>query len=456
MAKCQPGGLVIAGGGSGSGKTAAAIGLIAALNAMGISVQPAKAGPDFLDAAWLAKASCRQCPNLDLWMAPEPARIMDIVRQFVASRDFLLVEGAMGIYDGVSGAEASTANLAGLLGLPVLLLLNCKGMGQTAAALASGVLDWHSRPRFCGIVCTHTGSKKHEQILKATLEPVCHKAGIPFLGCLPAKNAPAIPSRHLGLVQACEMDLNLKKAGEWFAENVNINQLLQNSVCVSIPVSGTCDNSHNLYCPAPVIGIARDKAFSFCYADLPGLLESLGASVVYFSPLKDKSPPKCDALYFPGGYPELYAGRLSANRSMLTALSELSHAGMPIYGECGGYMYLLQTLEDADGQNWPMAGLLPGKTKMGKRLAALGYRAAKARFLDGKLVYGHEFHYAMAEGESAPPLWEVMDADGNMLGKSGQSHGGTAGSWLHLYPQGSRDFWRKYVNLAKRWSKRHA
>lgn len=460
MSTCHISGLVLAGTASNTGKTTVAIALAAALKARGISVQPAKAGPDYLDAAWLAKAAGRACPNLDIWMARDSSAISSILGRFARSGDFVLAEGAMGLYDGDANGRASTAALAESLGLPVLLLLNAKGMGQSVAAMASGFLGWCApgiakKPHFCGIICVRTGSPRHEKILAKALEPVCREYGVPFLGCLPVKDAPCIPSRHLGLTQSCEMDIDEAKAGEWLASHVDVDLLLCQTAKHAMPIKPAVP-ARRRASAGPVTAIARDAAFAFCYADLPLLLEELGAYVVYFSPLHDNALPKCDAIYFPGGYPELYARELEKNGAMLVALREMAADGMPIYGECGGYIYLMDRVYDTEGRPSQMAGLLRGEARLDKCLAALGYRAAKSLWLGSGLVYGHEFHYAKAAGESGEPLWRLSDAVGSDLGTAGQRKGNVAGSWVHLYPFGSHAFWREWVDLARRWRKGNA
>ncbi len=193
------------------------------------------------------------------------------------------------------------------------------------------------------------------------------------------------------------------------------------------------------------VGIAHDAAFRFCYADLPALLQELGAEPHFFSPMSDTAPPHCDALYFPGGYPELYARELSANTSMLTALRALAQQGVLMYGECGGFIYMMRELVDHDGGRWPMAGLLPLSCRMGPRWAALGYRLCEGKYR------GHEFHYGqIGNATEHIPLWQsVRDGSGNELGPQGCRVGNISGSWVHLAPEGARPFWRAWLDLAR-------
>lgn len=445
--------LLLAGTASSAGKTTAAIGLIAALKASGIDVQPAKAGPDFLDAGWLSQAADRPCLNLDVWMAANASDISKLLGNYARPGDFLVVEGAMGLYDGDEQGQTSSAYLACLLNLPIVLILNAKGLGQSAAAIADGFLHYQPEtlpapPKFCGIICSNVAGERHARILREALAPICRKYGVIFLGCLPQKNAPQIPSRHLGLVQAQEKNLDYAACGAWFAEYVNLEHLLGLRRDFTLPEPEILPQ---LPGNAPVIAIARDQAFAFLYADLPLLLHKLGAKTVFFSPLADAEPPDCDGVYLPGGYPELFAQQLASNMAMSNSLRKLASRGIPIYGECGGYLYLGQSLTDLVGERWPMLGLLPFTATMGKRLAALGYRKGyNASWLGERPVLGHEFHYARECKANAMPLWQLHNARGENVGASGASSGNVLGSFLHLYPLGSRIFWEKWLQLVIR------
>lgn len=278
-------------------------------------------------------------------------------------------------------------------------------------------------------------------MLTNALRPVCANLGVPLLGMLPTSGAPSLASRHLGLVQACEKELDLDAFGRWFSEHVDMVGIWRRSGRLLPRI------------PAPLpphtvtVAIARDEAFGFCYADLPLMLAELGAKVVYFSPLRDATPPPCDGIYIPGGYPELYGERLSSNGSMLAAVRSLGQAGMPIYGECGGYMYLLEYLVDGEGRRWPMAGLLPGGSTLGRRFAALGYRTATGGWLKG-IAHGHEFHYARG-GAGMQPLWALADSRGEPVTSHSDRRGNVFGSWVHLYPEGSGTFWVQWLELVR-------
>ena len=488
MKRAFPPGLLVAAPASSAGKTVATLGLIRALRGAGLEVRAAKTGPDFIDTAFLAEASGAPAANLDAGRcAPGrkrrprklPGGLERLRRRLLSPQDgrkpdIWVVEGAMGLYDGGPDGSGGAAELAALLDLPVLLLLNVRGMGQSVAALAEGFLRHKTRagrPRFLGLICTQSGGAGHEKLLREALAPVLRKEKLPLLGFLPRADAPKIPSRHLGLVEAAEAlaELDLDGLGRWFAAHCDVAGVLR--ALAVLPPQTASEHSrppsadffpsrrHRPKSPGPRIGIARDAAFSFCYADLPALLTELGAEPVFFSPLADAAPPEgCAGLYFPGGYPELHAEALAANAPMLAALRELAGRGLSVYGECGGYIYLMRELE-LDGRHHKLAGLLPLACRMGERLAALGYREATPfpGWLPEEktpiLVRGHEFHYARLNSPELPPacapLWRVTDAAGNLRPPEGCRVGRVAGSWLHLYPEGSRRFWKAWLTLTR-------
>ena len=496
-------GLIVGGTGSNAGKTVTTLALLCALRARGLRVQAAKSGPDFIDAAFHAALTGAPAANLDVWMCREarpdsgkrPLRRIPqgLARVFARmhgpgadgrNADLLLVEGAMGLYDGGTGGAGSTAQLAVLLGLPVLLALNVHGLGQSVAALAEGFLRhrpaWTAdagHPAFVGMICTHVGGEKHKEILRQALAPLTAQTGVPLLGLLPRDGAPQLESRHLGLVEARESlpGLDHESLAAWLETHCDVRALLQ---ALGAPQSGLPASPLRADAPPvrffaprvrsgkaarrPRLGVAWDAAFSFCYADLPALLRELGAELCFFSPLRDAAPPSaCDGLYFPGGYPELHASALAANTSIRAALRTLAERGLPIYGESGGYIYLMRALRQ-DGRDYPMSGLLPLTCLLGGQRAALGYRAARA--LPGwpaactpgqsgtattLRARGHEFHYGRLEGRELPagcaPLWQLSDSKGAVLGPEGCRLGSVAGSWLHLYPEGARRFWRAWL-----------
>ena len=538
MPKPQPSipGLVIGGTGSNAGKTTFTLSLLCALHARGLMARAAKTGPDYIDAAFHAALTGQPAANLDTWMcreaAPSPAeyplpagripkglgRVFERMSASCSQHgdaddakagtnssarpDLLVVEGAMGLFDGGHRGAGSTAHLASLLGLPVLLVLNAGGMGQSIAALAEGFL--HHRPawagglpvRFLGMVCTHVGSARHADLLRQSLTPLAKSARVPLLGLLPRQGAPELPSRHLGLVEAREAlpAVDRQALTQWVEQHCDLNRMLKLAgvqtsqraidavksgasmpeVARQARLSEAHEPPSDRFFPLsdaqtqhpprpqrkrrPVVGLAWDEAFSFCYADLPAVLHELGARIVAFSPLRDAAPPAgWSGQSSPGRSPELHASRLAADTAMHAALHGLAARGMPMYGECGGYIYLMQSVQVA-GQSHAMSGLLPRNCALGASKAALGYRAAQAApdwpALNQSAtrplwVRGHEFHYAQEEEIPLPspcrPLWKLYDSQGRFLRDEGCRLGSVAGSWLHCYPEGSRRFWRAWL-----------
>jgi cobyrinic acid a,c-diamide synthase len=445
--------------------------LLRALGDRGFVAAAGKAGPDYIDPAFHAAVTGRPAASLDLWMcAAEPgddgiAGLRRIASRLARGADILVVEGAMGLYDGAHRGVGSTAQVARALGLPVLLLLDAGGCGQSVAAMAEGFLRFRQEgggegPEFLGIVCTHVGGRRHVRLLADALRHLEGEA--PMLGALPREGAPRLPSRHLGLVEARQVfpHLDQNRMKEWLENGVDVDRLLdllglppRRETGPAVPVSSVERNTG----ADLTVAIARDEAFSFCYGDLPTLLRELGADVVFFSPLHDAAIPPCHGILLPGGYPEECAEALGGNASMIAAMGEAAARGVPVYGECGGYVYLMESLRYR-GRDHPMAGLLPGRCVIGEERAALGYRSGTLlwRMVPGDgapvRVRGHEFHYGRLEGSSMPsrgdPLWELEASDGEDLGPDGCRIGTVAGSWLHLYPEGSRPFWRAWLAFA--------
>ena len=410
-------GVIIAAPASGSGKTTIAAGLVRALRRQGHAVQPYKAGPDYIDAGFLAAAAGRPCRNLDPWsMRPETlAGALD------ADAEFAVVEGVMGLFDGAEGGGGSTADLAALTGWPVVLAVDCAGQGQSVAALLEGFARHRGDIDVAGAVLNRVAGDRHEALLR-------ERAGAaPILAVLPRKPALALPSRHLGLVQAGEhpaLEVWLERAAD----------LVPTAAFPFGPLRMAAARKANgtpLPPPCQRIAVARDEAFAFAYEHVLTGWRRAGAEIAFFSPLADEAPDG-DAVFLPGGYPELHAGPIAAAAGFLGALRR--HEG-PVYGECGGYMVLGEGLIDADGRRHAMAGLLPLETSFAGPVRRLGYRrlAAQGGFPLGRTFRGHEFHYARVLREGpGEPLFEAADALGRLLGPAGLVHGRIAGSFMHL------------------------
>lgn len=455
---------MIAGTRSGCGKTTLTLCLLAALSRRGLAVRTCKAGPDFIDPTHHAALTGRPSYNVDTWMGERGGarRVRARMRREARGADMLLAEGVMGLYDGARGmgGPGSTAHAARLLGLPVLLVADARGMGQSAAALAAGFVRQKPRLPFAGVVCAHVGSEAHQSMLREAFAGAFGVKGPPLLGLLPRQGLPELPSRHLGLLMAHEHvwdEARRQAMADWCETHLDMETLLRRCRRAVPEAAGEdAEEEARRFAPSmsvrPRIAVARDEAFCFLYPDMPDVLEEEGAETVFFSPLRDGGlPPGCAALYLPGGYPELHAERLAANASMREALRMFVAGGGRVYGECGGYMYLMESLE-IEGRRHTMCGCLPLRCRVESARAALGYREvipAPGSPFAGKTPRagrGHEFHYARLTEETAlPPLWRVRDRHGRELPPEGVILGGIAASWTHLYPEGARALLRGFI-----------
>ncbi|MBI4968352.1 MAG: cobyrinate a,c-diamide synthase [Rhodospirillales bacterium] len=432
-------GLILAAPSTGSGKTTVTLGLLAALRRQGMRVASAKVGPDYIDPAFHARASGRPCLNLDGW-AMRPATLAGLAGEAAAQADLLIVEGVMGLFDGArvtEGPDGSTADLAGRLSWPVVLVIDAGGLAGSAAAILKGFAGFEAKVRVVGVIFNRVGGAEHTAILADACRRAC--PDIAILGGLPRQADLELPSRHLGLVQAVEhadLERMLARAADWIAAHLDLERL------VGLAKPGPTRASSSIVAIPPLgqrIALARDEAFAFAY---PALLEGwrrAGAEIHPFSPLADQAPDAgADAVYLPGGYPELQAARLAGNRRFLDGLRERVQAGAAILGECGGYMVLGQSLIDAEGQAQPMAGLLPLVASFAQRKLHLGYRQAVLATdtplgARGMGFRGHEFHYATILEEGAgTPLFAASDAAGRPKGDAGRMMGRVMGSFIHL------------------------
>ena len=428
-------GLVIAATQSSSGKTLVTLGLIRALTRRGLTVASFKVGPDYIDPAFHLAAGAVRCPNLDSWamQLPTLARLAEAAAHDV---DLVVGEGVMGLFDGGPEGRGSTADVASLLGLPVVLTVDAKGMGQSVAALAAGFAEFRDDVDVTGVICNRTGGPRHDQLLAEALD-----ARLPGLrlGALPLDGRLKLPSRHLGLVQARERDLEplIEQAGHLVEAYLDLDRIEGLAAPMALAAFGP--PGPILPPPGQRIALADDEAFAFVYAAVVEGWRRAGASIHPFSPLADEAPDRAaDAVILPGGYPELHAGRLAAAATFRAGVRAAAERGAVVYGECGGFMVLGEALVDADGERHPMLGLLPSATSFAERRLHLGYRRLRLRapgFLGepGALYRGHEFHYArLIEPGDAPALFDAADAAGRPLGPAGARRHNVAGSFMHL------------------------
>jgi cobyrinic acid a,c-diamide synthase len=427
-------GLLISAPASGTGKTTLTLGLLAALRAEGVCVQPFKNGPDYIDPAFHAAASGRASVNLDGW-AMGKAMIAGLIHAG-ADADLVIAEGSMGLFDGVAlpGAHGTgaSADLAALTGWPVVLVLDVSGQAQSAGAVALGFARMRPEVQIAGVVANRVASPRHEAMVREGLEA----AGIACLGCLPRNPEIELPERHLGLVQAEENpDLAriLDAAGAFIARHLDLNAIRAAAGPTRLPITPPL----RITPPGQRIALARDAAFSFVYPHQLQGWRAAGAEILPFSPLDDESPdPNADCCWLPGGYPELHAGVLAAAtrfRSGLRAFAETR----PVHGECGGYMAMGTGLVTADGSRHEMAGLLGLETSFAKRRMHLGYRRATLTAPmpgqpTGARLMGHEFHYASILAQPDAALAEVTDATGAAVAETGSRRGRASGTFFHL------------------------
>ena len=412
-------GIILSAPSSASGKTTITLGLLRALKIAGIPVRSAKSGPDYIDPRFHAAASGAECFNLDAWaMSP------DSIRMLASGALPLIIEGAMGLFDGaLPDGKGSTADLARILGLPIVLVLDVASQAQSVAAVALGFSQLAPDIKIAGLILNKVASPRHNRMLCTALEPL----GIPILGSVYRQTDLETPSRHLGLVQAQELEQLenfLDTTANMVSEAVDINQLLSLMSNINQPSS----IPKLLPPPAQSIAIAKDAAFSFSYPHLLREWHNMGAEISFFSPLENQAPKLADLIFLPGGYPELHAEKLANadifKKAMKSALS--------VYGECGGYMAMGEGLVDAYGTRHEMLGLLSLETSFANRKLNLGYRNLTPKRLWSIPLTGHEFHYATTLRANGDSLFQATDAEGLQLPNMGLVNGTASGSFAHI------------------------
>jgi cobyrinic acid a,c-diamide synthase len=428
-------GLIVAAPQSGAGKTTVTLALLAALKRWGVAVRAAKAGPDYIDPAFHAAVTGTRGFNLDTWAMP-PSLLDALLAESIRDCEILVIEGVMGLFDGVParrGRTGAAADLAVRYGLPVLLVLDVSAQAQSAAAVLRGFSSHDPNVHIRGVVLNRVGSDRHRLLVTEAISEL----GVPVAGSLPRDGKIQLPERHLGLVQAAEYD-DLPRRLDLLADLAEQCFDLDTIIACAAPVAPTMATARAMPPPGQRIALASDAAFTFVYAHLLDNWRKAGAEIFPFSPLADEAPPaSCDVCWLPGGYPELHAGALAAAEHFRRGLVRFAET-RPVHGECGGYMVLGEGLEDADGIRHAMTGLLGHATSFAKRELHLGYR--EARFIAnnpvapaGTVVRGHEFHYAtVLAAENDAPLVELKDAQGRPIGADGARRGLVTGTFFHV------------------------
>ena len=443
--------VVIAGERSGSGKSTITIGILAALKARGLEPQPFKVGPDFLDPMHHTMATGKRSRNLDTWMfAPQ---VQELFTKAAGRSKISVIEGVMGLYDGADGCreEGSTAHLAKVLKAPVVLVIDAHATSRSAGAIACGFQAYDPDVKIAGVIFNRVSGRRHLDMLEASLR------GIPCLGGIPRQESMALESRHLGLVPASENP----DAGRYHRMREAVEANLDLDLLVQIATE-----TQPLPAPQPEreeamervrIGVAHDAAFNFYYHDNLEILCAHGASVEFFSPLRDPLPD-VDAIYLGGGYPELLCRELRSNSGLMCDLGKAVNSGMPLYAECGGMMYLCREIVDLDGAHHPMTGIFDTTAEMTKRLQALGYVEATATrdnvlAKKGESGRGHVFHYSrlIDAGETAFDL----DKEKGIKGKGDiMTRNNCLAGYVHLHFASCQNFARRFVDQAQAYRER--
>lgn len=451
--------IVIAAVSSGSGKTTVVTGLLSALRQRGIKVQSYKVGPDYIDPGYHKLASGRPAHNLDSWLMPAE-KLKEVLARTSADADISIIEGVMGLYDGGRKGVSSTAEIAKLLDAPVLLVIDAKSMGASAAAIALGFRQYDPNVKLAGVILNRLGSPTHKTMIEGAMSAI----DMPVFGTVRRDDGLIMPERHLGLLpveENSEQDV-VDRMGQAMAGQIDIDNIIKlantaSEICIipdNVPNSVSMDDKVR-------IAVAKDDAFSFYYPESIRMLEKCGAEIITFSPLRDKELPECDGIILGGGFPEMFAAQLNANTAMMDSIRAAAANDIPIYAECGGFMYLTKGLVDFDGNFHPMCDIIPCQVQMNNKLQMVGYVEAEMQ-LDtvlgkiGTKIQGHEFHF------SSEIIDEGMDINGfsraftftrmrnNAQYPAGFARGNILGSYLHLHFLGCPEAAAHFVARCRR------
>ena len=431
--------IVIAGAASGVGKTTVAAAIMGALTARGYKVQPFKVGPDYIDPSYHSAICGVPCRNLDSWLLT-PAAIQELFHRAMVGKDIAVIEGVMGLYDGATGDDeaGSTAQLAKLLGLPVLLVVDASKSSRSVGAVALGFKAFDTALHLGGVILNGIAGDLHLDLARPSLQ----RAEVPYLGYLPGRREYTLPERHLGLIPTAEGHV----AREYYqhlatqaAASIDLDRLLAIAATAAVPQAqaGTLFPAVAV-APQAAIAVAMDQAFHFYYPDALDLLTAWGAELVPCSLIEDTAlPPQASGVYIGGGFPEMFAASLSANSSMRASVRAAAERGLPIYAECGGLMYLGQTLEDLEGHSYAMAGVFPSRSVIKGKQLSLGYRTLKALhstcvLAAGDTVRAHEFHFSSVQDDNIAmqSAYEVLEQPGR---HEGFVRHNVLASYMHLH-----------------------
>ena len=460
-------GVVVAALRGGSGKTIFSVGIIAALRRLGRSIAPFKKGPDYIDAGWLALAAGRPCYNLDTFLIDRET-LLGSYHTHTRDAEFTVIEGNRGLYDCIdTKGETSTAELAKLLGLPVILCIDATKTTRTMAAVVGGITAFDPEVNIGGVVLNRVAGKRHQSILTRSIE---EHTGIPVLGAVPKLKDQRFPERHMGLVPTPEhrwANIAIDAIRSVAEQHLDIDRI-QHLAARATPVkagrlSMTSETERRVLSDQPTIGILRDAAFQFYYPENLEALESCGARLVFSSPLADRNLPAVDALYIGGGFPETHARALEANKAYKNELRVLAKNGLPVYAECGGLMYLGERLILSDG-DFEMAGVLPVVFGFSKRPQGHGYTIVHVErdnpyFAAGTTLLGHEFHYSSVKewrGKETDLTFSMERGAGFFKGKDGVCINNVLATYTHIHALGTPTWASALVNNALAYRTRQA
>jgi cobyrinic acid a,c-diamide synthase len=443
--------IVIAGTGSGVGKTTLTIGLMSALKKRGLTVQGFKCGPDYIDPSYHTAVTNRASRNLDSWMLTKDT-VLDIFANGSKGADISVMEGVMGFFDGKNPEtnEGSTAEISMITKSPVLLVVNCASMARSAAAIVKGFQLFADGPNIVGVIANKVGSEGHFHLVKKAIEQECH---VPVIGYLKRELDIEIPERHLGLIPSIErgeLDPFFDKLGELVLGTVDIDRLLELSVAEPLTRKERSSLFERKKETLVRIAVAKDAAFNFYYHENLEIMEALGVEVVYFSPLKDEAlPQNVDGLYIGGGFPEEFAHELANNIKSKNTIKDGIENGLPTLAECGGFMYLTESIETTEKTKHQMVGVIPGDVQMQSKLAALGYREISGQnnnfLLGNKIAKGHEFHYSSFQStkEDIPYAYETKGMRGTK--KEGYVTHNLVAGYTHFHFASCPDMVEKWI-----------
>lgn len=449
--------IMIAATHSGAGKTTITSGLMRALKDKGLKVQPYKVGPDYIDTSYHKQASGLDSHNIDEFILPKD-EIRNIFAAYAKTSDISIIEGVMGVYDGYQSDSdyCSSASMAKILNCPVILVIDARAMAGSAAALVKGFVEFDKDLDIVGVILNNVSSENHYDILKKAIEK---NVNVKVLGRIPKNSDISLPSRHLGLVMQSELDdseQKLQTMADLVTTYLDLDEIIKISKAKSTWESKRAikRSDKNL-----TLAIAFDKAFNFYYPDTLNILKLAGIKLEYFSPISDSELPECDGIYFGGGYPEVFARELSNNTKMRASIKEASNNNMPIYGECGGLMYLGDYLIDSDGNKFDMTGILSGYSKMSAKLQRFGYCQGKLNESTiigekGQIVRGHEFHHSefITDLEPVYSMEKEMSDYSIKTWAGGYRYKNTFGTYLHTHFASDYNLIYKFCSALEEYS----